>query len=391
MRQVLRRVFADQTAAAPGSGPDAAAAAVAASGLAPLRVLSLGGGSGNDAVGVVAFLMERVARFGAVETAVAIDPDAVRPRVAQTKLTWAEKKAAKKVLKAGSGGGGGGGGGGFVSPPYSDFLKKLPRTAATGPAPPAPPVPSSAPLPACAAVCCHVLDIEEGWFASVGQFVRHSTSQHRSGNGGGGGGEGPPFAAMHWHQCDVTEQLHCSYPSLQAAASTADPPVHRGACPEGGGREEAAGLDPGGAGLVVASYLFSVHAGPAYTQGYEIPVAAEFWRSGPRHGGTKEMANPCLDPPARHHFGCARERTALLAIRARPQLELLLAICRRRRRGIVPRHSRRRHRVALPDTGCVRVLQPAASRQPGRLVRVGRRLRVEADVAGAGRGVRGGG
>ena len=179
--------------------------------VAPLRVISLGGGSGNDAVGVIAFLLDRNRECGVALSTVHIPRDAVEPR--PTKLTWAEKKAAKKAgidPKKQQG---------DASRPAavknssefrfaSDMLRQSGVQA-----------PQHATFPACPSVSCHVLDVDDLWYDSVGACVKREMSQFFTRGIAQDGDR--PFAELHWHQCDVTRPLCKLYPSLHAVESSA--------------------------------------------------------------------------------------------------------------------------------------------------------------------------
>jgi hypothetical protein len=221
----------------------------------PMRVISLGGGPGNDAVGAIAFLMERNVSCG-IAPSVVLVPSEVLPR--PTKLTWAEKKAAKKAgvdIKA------------QAAPvgPYSDFAGAVPRRGTVV-------MPTSARFPACPSVHCHVLDLDDEWYSSVGASVQRSTDQYF---GCGGHAVPPAFAAMHWHECDVTQPLRGWHTSLPPGLERGREPQTRGGQVEGSAALALvpnAAIDAGGAALVFASYLFT-----DYTQGGATPVCAAFW------------------------------------------------------------------------------------------------------------------
>ena len=101
----------------------------------------------------------------------------------------------------------------------------------------------------------------DGWFSSVGEIVQRSTRRFFGATTAGGSssdsGSARPFADMHWHRCDVTHPLRGSYDGIGAAGVA---------------------LDPTGVALVVASYLFTVHAGVS-SQDDETAVAVPFWRA----------------------------------------------------------------------------------------------------------------
>jgi hypothetical protein len=321
MRQVLRCVLqpncsdavelSDGTAGcAEGSqkaaeGPGSDGQHPPATAAAPLRVLSLGGGSGNDAVGVVAFLMERNASCGIVPSAVPVPRGAVEPQ-GPTKLTWAEKKAAKKAgldvkkLQAEAA---------AVAPEDFRFASDMLRLAAVK-------APAVSRFPACPSVQCHVMDIDEKWYESVGTSVQRAADSYFGAGGAGGAGgavdgegsslggagesgsaaaavkaEAVPFAQLHWHRCDVTVPLCGAYPHLRQAAPAADAAaLPSGSNPARPLHDAAASVPPCGVALVVTSYLFTVHMGlpdghsgrlapetAARTSEGELPVSPEFW------------------------------------------------------------------------------------------------------------------
>ena len=242
---------------------------------APLRVLSLGGGSGNDAVGVISFLMERNALCGVTPSVVAVPRKAVEPQ-GSTKLTWAEKKAAKKAgidLKTLQ-----------AEPTDFRFANDMLRLRGAVKAP------EHSWFPACPSVQCHVLDIDAQWYESVGACVQRATQQYFGGVAAGtSAGATVPFAEMHWHQCDVTEPLCDSYARLRAAPRL--DPSHPAIEAESEAAAKAApALHAAGVALVVTSYLFTKHTGlPAGHTGRlapetaidtdtgELTVSTEFW------------------------------------------------------------------------------------------------------------------
>eukprot|EP01050_Picozoa_sp_SAG11_P012224 SAG11_NODE_1347_length_5137_cov_15.361651_1_plen_447_part_00 len=255
MWQVLHKVFGDggKVGCASGAlpscsggviaGSDGGAAAagggtppLSPSGLGPkpkpFRVLSLGGGPGNDAVGAIAFLLERQGK--GLLPVVSVEPTqwvAIVAASSAPKLTKAQRKAAAEAGAAAAALG-------TVRPSSfilpQEFVAELPKTT----------LPQSASLSGCGlgGVQCDVLDNDCGWHTSVGRIVKHSLEQHCE-------AQAQCKAAVDWHECDVTKPLPSANSGEWAAAGSA-------------------------ASLVVESYLFSVQPGPG---GHELPCCVAFW------------------------------------------------------------------------------------------------------------------
>eukprot|EP01052_Picozoa_sp_SAG31_P012594 SAG31_NODE_740_length_12438_cov_10.788719_11_plen_404_part_00 len=255
MRQVLRCVF--QSNVAELSNLDSNSPSAKAD-KTPFKVLSIGGGSGNDAIGVISFLMEQnFLHPEAAQRTVSIPPQRMLQH--KKKVTWAEKKAAKKAgtdIKSH----------GVRKPePYSDFVSDA-----------AVPMPAVAPLPASQHIRCHVLDIEEQWYPCVGETVQCSLRQFW---GGAKSVNGLPFATIDWRVCDVTKPLQKSYPCIHSSFGDQAAGVSntQAARQRDSNSIVATDCETSGAALVAVSYLFSIHAGPEHTQGYEVKVSSEFW------------------------------------------------------------------------------------------------------------------
>jgi hypothetical protein len=233
-----------QTLASAAAAATLTSGAIAHLPTVPMTVLSLGGGSGNDAVGAVAYLLERNSVLGGVcACPVAIPSPTPGP---PPKLTYAEKQARKKA--------------GNPIPKLANavdfrFAHDICRERGVE-------CPAAAPFPPCPGVRCHVLDIDAAeWFASAGAPVQHALR--------------PPdmstqFADMHWHGCDVTEPTQPSYPPVDGAAG--------------------APTQASGASLIVSSYLFTIHMGlpaghtarllgesPVAKVAGELDVSSAFW------------------------------------------------------------------------------------------------------------------
>ena len=171
MHNVLRRVFQTEgpglrTTPRVNSGRQADTGSTEKA--MPLGVLSLGGGPGNDAVGVVAFLMERQARYGSTFAPPVMGVPPEQLVIAKpAKMTKAERKAARKAgLPAAAPAGK------QAAPAHSSFTLSQEFVSTL----PLAPLHPSAWLPACppAGVCCHVLDNDQAWYTGAGKFVQRT-------------------------------------------------------------------------------------------------------------------------------------------------------------------------------------------------------------------------